>query len=387
MIELSAQDARRLAVRAQLLTEPRPTDLAATAASLWAVQVDATAYVAPSADLVFWSRLGDRVTRADLAAALDERALVEVHGFLRPADDVSLFLAEMAAWPGADPPEWLAASARWVEANGRARNEVLQQLRSDGPLTAKELSADFALDWRSSGWNNTKNIPMLLERLGERGEVAVSHRDGRERVWDLADRVYPDVAPVPLEQARHRRAVRRLRSLGIARAKTTATPVEPNDVGDIGLPARVEGVRGEWRVDAALLESAPPDSAPPTDAPIDAGRLRAPFAGRTALLSPLDRLVNDRKRLVELFDFDYALEMYKPAGARRWGYFALPVLHGDELVGKVDAEADHKGGMLRVRALHEDRPWTPPVRSGVEGELAGLAAFLDLELEWELGAP
>ena len=89
----------------------------------------------------------------------------------------------------------------------------------------------------------------------------------------------------------------------------------------------VEGVRGTWRVDPALAR-------------------RQPFAGRTALLSPFDRLVFDRKRMAELFEFDYQLEMYKPAAKRRWGYFALPVLHGDRLVGKLDATADRKAGVL-----------------------------------------
>jgi hypothetical protein len=99
-------------------------------------------------------------------------------------------------------------------------------------------------------------------------------------------------------------------------------PVEPIDVGEAGEPARVEGVKGEWRVDPAALDG--------------------DFEGRTALLSPFDRLIHDRARTQELFDFEYTLEMYKPADKRRWGYFALPILHHDRLVGKVDAKADRK---------------------------------------------
>src|SRR5207342_2581350 len=137
-------------------------------------------------------------------------------------------------------------------------------------------------------------------------------------------------------------------------------PVEPVGVGEAGEPAVVEGVKGPWRVDPSLL-----------------GR---PFTGRTALLSPFDRLVHDRKRAVELFDFDYQLEMYKPAPKRRWGYYALPVLHHDRLVGKVDATADRAAGVLRVDAVHEDVPFTAAMRSGVRTELADLARWLGLTL-------
>jgi uncharacterized protein YcaQ len=135
-------------------------------------------------------------------------------------------------------------------------------------------------------------------------------------------------------------------------------PVEPIDVGEAGEPAVVEGVKGEWRVDPAALGG--------------------DFEGRTALLSPFDRLVHDRARAQELFDFEYILEMYKPAGERRWGYFALPVLHGDRLVGKVDAAADRKVSVLRVNAIHEDVKFSRAVANGVQAELEDLAAWLGL---------
>ena len=152
---------------------------------------------------------------------------------------------------------------------------------------------------------------------------------------------------------------RRLSSLGIARQKTTAVPVEPWDVGDAGEPAVVEGVKGEWRVDPAALGG-------------------GGFKGRTALLSPFDRLIHDRTRALELFDFEYTLEMYKPAAKRRWGYYALPVLHGDRLVGKVDAAADRKASVLRVNAIHEDVTFTPAMTKGVQAELQDLASWLGL---------
>jgi uncharacterized protein len=136
-------------------------------------------------------------------------------------------------------------------------------------------------------------------------------------------------------------------------------PIEPVDVGEAGVAATVEGTPGEWRVDPAAL---------------DDGDLE----GRTALLSPFDRLVYDRVRARELFDFEYALEMYKPAATRRWGYFALPVLHGDRLVGKVDAAADRAAATLRVHAIHEDVAFTRAMARAVRAELEALAAWLGL---------
>ena len=186
--------------------------------------------------------------------------------------------------------------------------------------------------WPSTGWTNNRNVTQMLEFLMMRGEVAIAGRRGRQRLWDLAQRVYPADAPVvPADEARRVRNERRLRSLGIAREKGAAVPVEPVDVGDVGEPATVEGVPGTWRVDPEALGK--------------------PFEGRTALLSPFDRLIYDRARARDLFDFEYLLEMYKPKAKRRWGYFALPVLHHDRLVGKVDATADRKGSSA-ARARH-----------------------------------
>ena len=114
---------------------------------------------------------------------------------------------------------------------------------------------------------------------------------------------------------------------------------------------------------------------------LDQLRSDVPFNGRTAVLSPLDRLLFDRKRMTELLEFEYALEMYKPAGQRRWGYFALPVLHLDRLVGKVDARADPRAGVLLIRAVHEDAPWPAAVHRAVRIELDALAAHLGLEVQ------
>ncbi|MBE7186784.1 crosslink repair DNA glycosylase YcaQ family protein [Jatrophihabitans endophyticus] len=362
MHRLSRQDARRVAVRAQCLDDDRPDDLLGTVRALTIVQADQTKAVAPNADLVLWSRLGFGYSPHQLADALRERRLVELRSMIRPAEDIALFRAEMDAWPGAHAAEWETRQAGWVQANDAFRRDILARLGGDGPLTSRELPDTADVPWRSSGWNNNRNAAMMLEMLELRGEVAATgERRGRDRLWDLATRVHPDLPAVPLTEALRLRDERRLRSLGIVRDRRAVVPGEPQDVGTAGEPAVVEGLDGLWRVDPAQLDR--------------------PFRGRAALLSPLDRLVFDRERMAALFAFDYQLEMYKPAASRRWGYFALPVLYGDQLVGKVDATADRTKGVLRVDAVHEDVAWPRATAAAIHDEIGALAEWLDLALD------
>jgi uncharacterized protein YcaQ len=351
---LTKEQARRIAVRAQLLDAPRPTDLLAVVERLTLLQIDPTAAIAPSADLVAWSRLGSAYHPAHLKQALEEdRTLFEHAALVRPIRDLGLYLAGAAEWP-----PWERGRA-WLRDNDSFRRDILKLLGRSAPLTSRDIPDTCKVPWASTGWTNNRNVTRMLEFLMMRGEVAIAGRVGRERVWDLAERVYPaDVVVPSVEEAEQAKNERRLGALGIARSKTTAVPVEPWDVGDAGEPAVVEGVKGEWRVDPSVLGD--------------------DFDGRTALLSPFDRLIHDRVRAQELFDFEYTLEMYKPAAQRRWGYFALPILHHDRLIGKVDATADHKAGLLRVHAIHEDVKFTRAITNAVQAELEDLASWLGL---------
>ena len=137
-------------------------------------------------------------------------------------------------------------------------------------------------------------------------------------------------------------------------------PMEPIHVGEAGEPAVVEGVKGEWRVDPAL----------------PGRRLQGEDRAAVAL-RPADPR---SRRTEELFDFEYTLEMYKPAAKRRWGYFALPILHGDRLVGKLDAIADRKASVLRVNAIHEDVSFSRAMTTAVRKEIDDLADWLELDV-------
>ena len=354
MHRLTKAQARKLAVRAQLLGAPRPTDLVEVVRRLTLLQIDPTAAIAPSADLVLWSRLGESYRPDDLKCALEEeRSLFELDALIRPIEDLGLYLA------GADERPPYARTREWLRANDGFRRDIVKRLRKSGPLSSRELPDTAAVPWASTGWSNNRNVTVMLEILMNRGEVAIAARVGRERLWDVPERVYPAVEIPTVEEAERRKDERRLASLGIARAQARAMPMEPIHVGEAGELAVVEGVKGEWRVDPAQLGES--------------------FKGRTALLSPFDRLIHDRTRAEELFEFEYTLEMYKPAARRRWGYFALPILHGDRLVGKLDAAADRKASVLRVNAIHEDVRFTRAIVKGVQAELESLAAWLGLD--------
>jgi uncharacterized protein YcaQ len=351
---LTKAQARRIAVRAQLLDARRPTDLLAVVQQLTLLQIDPTAAIAPSADLVAWSRLGSAYRPAHLKQALEQdRVLFERDALVRPMSDLGLYLAGAADHPGYE------RSRAWLRDNDSFRRDILRLLGSSGPLTSRDVPDTCVVPWASSGWTNSRNVTQMLEFLMMRAEVAIAGRVGRERLWDLAERVYPpDVDVPPADEAERRKNERRLASLGIARQKVRAMPLEPVDVGEAGEPAVVEGVKGEWRVAPTALGEG--------------------FEGRTALLSPFDRLVYDRVRAQELFDFEYTLEMYKPAAKRRWGYFALPVLHHDRLVGKIDAIADRKASVLRLNAIHDDVKFTRTMTKAVQAELEDLASWLAL---------
>ena len=352
---LSRADARRIAVRAQLLDARRPTDLLETVRHLTFLQIDPTAAIAPAADLVAWTRLGSSYRPEQLKQALEQdRTLFEHNALVRPISDVGLYLSGAA-----DFPPW-ERTRTWLEANDSFRRDIVARLADSGPLTSRDIPDTSVVPWASTGWTNNRNVTQMLEILMMRGEVAIAGRVGRERLWDVPERVYPSDVHVPsADEAARIKNERRLRALGIARAKTTKLPIEPVDVGDAGVPAVVEGVPGEWRVDPDALDG--------------------DFEGRTALLSPFDRLSYDRARAEQLFDFEYVLEMYKPKDKRRWGYFALPVLHEDRLVGKVDATADRKQSVLDVLAVHQDVRFTKPMTEAVHAELEDLASWLGLE--------
>lgn len=352
---LSKQEARRIAIHAQLLDGTRPTGIVEVVDRLTLLQIDPTAAVAPSADLVLWSRLGSAYDPADLVKAVEhDRTLLETVAFIVPPRDLAAVIAEIREAP-------TGRTAAWLESNESFRRDVLALLERKGPLLSRDIPDTSVEPWPSTGWTNNRNVTRMLESLAVRGQVAISGRKGRQRYFDLPERVYPvDLPTMDLDTAIRYRNERRLAALGIARSTGPVIPNESPYVGEAGEEAVVEGTPGTWRVQPNYIG--------------------LPFEGRTALLSPFDRLIHDRVRAKELFGFEYILEMYKPKDKRRWGYFALPIVHDDMLIGKLDATADRKAGALVVNAIHEDVSFTKEMAAGVRAEIEDLAKWLGLEV-------
>ena len=329
-------------MRAQLL-DGSASSVLDTVRRLGFLQLDPTRRVERTEYLVLWSRLG-AYDRGELDRLLwEERALVEWNAFVYPAEDLPVLRAQMRRWARGETPQARRA-AEWLEKNAAFRRYVVRELRRRGPLLSRELEdrSDRAL-WESSVWWGSRNVAMLLEVLNLRGEIAVTGRRTGQRLWDLAARWYPPGRALPWRAAERALAERALRSLGIVRRGP-------------GLRARVEGVDGEWSVDPAFLE-----------------RADEPVPERTTLLSPFDRLIHDRDRTEALFGFRYRLEIYVPKEKREYGFFVLPILRGDRLVGRIDPEFDRKANVLRVHAVYPE-PGEELV--DLDRALAELAAFL-----------
>jgi uncharacterized protein YcaQ len=356
---LDRQRAREIAVLAQRLDASRPTNLLDLIRHLGYVQIDPTAAVARTEHLVLWARLGRSFDPADLTRELEARRLFEYRAFIYPMDDYPLLRPIMDAWP----------DGRWgfhtrvrdfLEVNAAFASYVTDELGRRGPLRSRDLEDRSSQGWRSRGWTNQRNLTQMLDYLSAQGRIAVAGRAGNERLWDVAERVFPmDQPRISREESERVRARRRLRALGVVKAGRPADDVGGGAGGEDGLEVRIDGVRGTWRVEPELLET--------------------PLEGRAALLSPFDRLVYDRTATKALFDFDYRLEIYVPVERRRWGYYVLPVLHRERLIGRVDARADRDAGVLRVPTLHLEPHATRADRDAAHAELAELAAWLRLD--------
>ena len=307
-MRVSAEEARRIAVRAQAL-DGSAGGVLETVRRLGFLQIDVVAPVERPQHLVLFSRLGPAYDRGELARLLwEERALFEWNAFIYPIEDLPLVRARIRQFRRSRHYK----SERWVRefltTNRTFRRYVLRELEQRGPLLSRELEDRSKGGRRDHRWWGPRMVGLMLLSLHHYGEITVVGRRGGERLWDLAARWWPETETVPLREAERIRADRRFRSQGVR---------------------LVKGQRETWW-------EAHPDA---TDGPVP---------DRPVLLSPFDRLVYDRDRAEALWDFRYRLEMFVPKAKREYGYYVLPLLVGDRLVGRAEPRLDRRAGRLEL---------------------------------------
>ena len=371
-VELSIEEARRIAIRAQRLEGPRPPatadGLMDVARSIRVIQIDSIAVAgAPTQYLVPFSRIGpyDR-------SILDRLVFQDRMFFHYFAHAASLVLMEdfpIFAW-GMRPytqrtEKWAPRVVAWLKANDKLRRSVMREIRSHGPLRSRDLEDISAEHWESAGWNDGRNVNAMLERLWVQGEITVVGRDGNQRMWDLASRWFPNGASRRRisDRARSDRSVElAMRALGVATKSHVYFHFTrgryPDLLGSLRrlvasgeiLPATVEGKRGFYlHRDLADHSS-------------------AQWRGRTVLLSPFDNLIADRARNRWLFNFDFGIEIYVPEAKRKRGYYAFPILSDDRLIGSVDLRFDKTSRRLVVQKLVFEPGFsmTPAVQKAID---------------------
>ncbi len=318
--------ARRIAVRAQLL-DGSAHGVLATVRRLGFLQIDPISTVAPPQRLVLWSRLG-HYDSAELDRLLwEERKLFEWGAFIWPIEDFPLIRARMRRRRG--KAKYEARGTEFLRRNASFKRHLLRELEERGPLLSREIEADLMVSRDPHAWWGSRKVTLMLELLEGRGVVAIVGRRGNQRLWDLAERWYPEAESMSWPEAKQLLAEKRFRSLGV----------------------RFE--KGAWQ--------AHPDG---EDGPVPK---------HVTFLSPFDRLIHNRDRAEALWDFHYRLEMYVPKPKREYGYYVLPILRGDRLIGRIDPVLDRKTGVLKVNSVH----WEAGVKPvSLQKPLRSLATFI-----------
>jgi len=322
---VSRDEARRIAVRAQLL-DGSAMSILDTVRRLGFLQIDPISTVAPAQQLVLWSRLG-RYDPGELDSLLwNEKRLIEWNAYIWPIEVLPLLEARMRR--RRRKYTWERRADEFLATNADYKRHVLRELERSGPLLSRELADDSIRTWKSHGWHGNRNVAVMLDILHARGVVAIVGRRNGQRLWDLAKRWYPEVETVPLREADRELAERRFSALGVRLTK------------------------GGWEAHPEATDGPVPD--------------------RVTFLSPFDRLIHDRDRAEALFEFRYRLEMYVPKAKREYGYYVLPILAGDRLVGRIEPRFDRKTKALEVLGAWGDT-WR------ADEALASLATFLGAE--------
>lgn len=382
MLELSLKEARRLAIGAQLLAGPTPRRASKqrmldVIRHLGAVQIDSISVVARSHHIVLWSRLGNHPQEWLYELMPEDRAIFEYWAHAAafvPIELFPCFRRAMLEYMDAGGNGWSARTREWITAHQHVLDQVVAHIHQHGPASTKTFDppegAERATPW---AWYGNKPTNRALDMLWTMGTLMIDRREKFQRWYDLTERVHPawDDADLPtVEEEQRILGEIALRAMGVVTVRWLPDYFRTN-WGTRSIPGRGSLRILEDLVDGGLAKRASVQGfAEP--AYVWSGLLdqRIP-PSRTTLLSPFDNLVWDRKRTMGIFGFELFLEAYTPEVKRRYGYFSLPILYRDQLVGRLDPKADRKGRHLQVKALHLEPWFVPKANDHFYASLAG----------------
>jgi uncharacterized protein YcaQ len=383
-LELSSQEARGVVLAAQGLGRPRRTSrvdrrrLRAVIDAVGVIQLDAINVLERTQFLVPFSRVGPYDVGRLHAMTGPGGELFEYWGHaasLLPTVQQPLFRWRMAQHgPSGDSPTYAVRREAWLAANADYVAAVLGEVRDRGPLSASQLTDPRRRD--GQWWERRSLGRRALEWMFARGELAAWRTPSFERVYDLPERVLPEAVlsqpTPPVEEAHRRLLVLAVRSLGVATLGDLA--------GYYVLKTRAARPRLAELVEAGELVRVRVEGWPEPGYTTPDARSARLSRGHATLLSPFDSLIWDRDRTRRLFGFDYRIEVYVPEKDRQHGYYVLPLLLGDQLVGRLDLKADRKASALRVQAAHiEPDADAGTVAAAAATELDSLRSWLHLD--------
>lgn len=397
---VSAEAARRFLVARQLLAPARslpasPEGVLEVFRRLGSVQFDPLAVAGRNHDLVLHARVADYEPAWTEELLYQRRELFEAYNkglSLLPTSELPWY---RVSWRIEDryEGELLAERPEFAQ-------QVLDRIRAEGPLSTLDFERGPSIEW---WWAPTNAVRAVLETYAVSGVLGLARREGNRRYYDFVERLFPAellAEAVPEREQLLHKLLSRFRAHGLLGAGGNAelwlgtgpakrNPKRPDELsraelreelvaaGEI-VPVEVEGLRGPRFVlrDELELLGAPPEPPP-----------------SVSLLAPLDPLVWDRALLRPLFDFEYIWEVYVPERKRRWGYYVLPVLFRDRLIGRIEPRIDRRRGAVQVIGLWWEEGFQPRRAEGfVEAMRGALRDYLRFagarRVEWasHLGA-
>lgn len=406
-IKTTLESARRLAVAKQglsgkLPSKPDSDDVLEMTRTLGCLQLDPISAVAPSQLIVLWSRIGNFDT-SDLDRLLwDEKKLFEYwahQASIVLTEDYPLYYYMMRKYPDmylrSLGPVWKERVKKWIGKNSELKNYVLTELKQRGPLMSRQFEDKTRTKPRGFGWGSWSDVSRMIFHLFFKGEIMVSGRQGKQKIWDLSERFLPNWVKkeeLSEQEVEYEAVQRSLRALGIANESELSSHF----------------LRGRYRTLRDTVKRLRADSKIELidiiDGPIGKGKRyihsrdiellenleSEDWAPRVSLLSPFDNLICDRTRTKLLFNFDYTTEIYTPQHKRKYGYYVLPILSGDRLIGRLDPFMDPKKGKLLIKAVHAEReaPTDKSVAVEIRGIVEQLSGFLGAnEVEFSSKVP